>query len=344
MSLLARPGHHGERARPHLSLGGRAGSADAIAASAPQSDPPPTPTVAEKPIAPPPEVPAALSTAGGGAVLNAAGTSGGGVWAVIIGIDDYPGTRSDLRASVADANTVDWALARYGVGADRRLVLRDTQASAAVIGEAMRWLVARAGPDATAVVFYAGHVRKLSRGREAIVAADGKLITDLALAELLRPLAAGKTWIAMASCYGGGFTEVLGPNRILSAAADAHSLAYENEQYGNSYFVEYMVERAMVHGRAAESVEQSFAWAHAALTIDHPRRTPVQYDQVPGELRLGTPNPVPPSQPTQPNQPSPSQPSPQPAPPPEEEDDDDGPTCLLVLGSLANCDERDRGR
>jgi hypothetical protein len=261
----------------------------------------------------------------------------GGTWAVVIGIDDYPGSRSDLRASVLDADTVEHALAGYGVTADRRLVLRNTQATAAVIRESLHWLVTHAGPDAAAVFFYAGHVRQLGAGTEAIVAADGQMVTDREVADGLRPLAAHTAWIAMASCFGGGFDEVLAPGRILTAAAGAGSLAYENASYGNSYLVEYMVERAMLKGSAPETVERSFAWARAELARDHPSRVPVQVDQFDGELRLGAPRgDTPPPEP-----PSPS-PSPRPSPPPpsptttttEPKRDED---CLLNLGSLAGC-------
>jgi hypothetical protein len=98
----------------------------------------------------------------------------GGVWAVIVGIDDYPGAGHDLRASVNDANDVDAALAAYGVPSDRRLVLRDKQATAAVIDASLRWLVDHASADATVVFFYAGHVRKVSTGRERSWAATGR--------------------------------------------------------------------------------------------------------------------------------------------------------------------------
>lgn len=277
------------------------------------------------PTAPPPET-----------LRAPAGPGTGGMWAVMIGIDDYPGSRSDLRQSVRDANDTDAALAAYGIPPDRRMVIRNAQASAGVIADAARWLVARAGPDATVVFFYAGHVRKLASGVEAIVAADGKLVTDRTLADLLRPLRARQTWIVLASCYAGGFDEVVAPGRILTGAAPANRLAYENSAYGNSYLVEYMIDRAMLQGRAAGSVEQSFSWALEALRRDHPDRLPVQIDRLDGELRLGPPptsaapaTPPPPT--TPPSQPPSEQP---PAPPPEDDD------CVLTLGSLVGCDDR----
>lgn len=290
-------------------------------------------------IAPPPETfdaPAAAA-APPPIGLRSAATSAraGGVWAVVIGIDDYPGGRSDLRSSVRDADDVDAALDAYGIPGDRRLVLRNTQASAAVIGDSLRWLVAHAGADATAVFFYAGHIRKLGTGREAIVAADGRLVTDVAMADLLRPLVAGQTWIALAACYAGGFDEVLAPGRILTGAAPAGSVAYENAEYGNSYLVEYMVDRAMREGRAPGSVEQSYAWAYDALRREHPNRMPVQYDRLDGELRLGAPPPAAPSDP--PSTPAPAQPPP--TNPPQDPPNDDGP-CLLTIAGVAGCDDR----
>jgi hypothetical protein len=289
----------------------------------------PPPEEFDAPPPPPAEPPAALRATTSG--------STGGVWAVLVGIDDYPGTHSDLRASVADVDEVDAALAGYGVPADRRLVLRNTQATAATIGDALRWLVARASADATVVLFYAGHVRKLSSGTEAVVAADGRLLTDAAMASLLRPLASQRVWIGMASCYGGGFTELLAPGRILTGAAGANSLAYENSSFGHSYLVEYMVHRAMNQRQAPGSVERSFAWAADALRRDYPNRVPVQYDDLDGELQLGA---VPPTAPPAPaprrgggsgggsSPPPPSDPS---TPPPNDD------PCVITIGSLVGC-------
>jgi hypothetical protein len=300
----------------------------------------PAPEAAEAVLAPPPETfdaEPAPPAPPPSLLRSAAVAPAGGTWAVVIGIDDYPGSRSDLRASVYDANAVDYTLASYGITPDRRLVLRNTQASAAVIKDALRWLVARAGPDATAVFFYAGHVRKVRAGTEAIVAADGKLVSDREVADLLRPMRS-RAWIVIAACYGGGFDEVLAPNRILTGAAPSNSLAYENATYANSYLVEYLFERAMMKGQAPDSVEQSYAWAYASLQRDHPNRLPVSYDRLDGELRIGNPPPKQPqSSAPPPSGAPPSSPPPSTAPPPPEEDDDDD-GCLLTLGAIANCD------
>jgi hypothetical protein len=261
------------------------------------------------PPAPPPEplrTPAATSSA----------PSGTGVWAVMIGINDYPGSRGDLRSAVNDVNDVNEALFRFGVPGNQRLLIRDRQATAGVIAAAADWLAANAGPEATAVFFYAGHVRKMSSRTEAMVGADGRVVTDAQLADRLRGLAARKTWIVMASCYGGGFDEALAPGRVLTAAADANHLAYENAAYGRSYLVQFMVREAMIEGRAPTSVQAAYDYARAELTRRHPGRVPVEYDRagVPIDLRHRAPSP---SQPPPPSGSSP--PPPTTAPPPSDE-------------------------
>ena len=263
------------------------------AAPPPPADQPPRP-VAEAVMAPPPPVfdapppapappPAALAIPDRQVATTPAA---GGTWAVIIGINDYPGERSDLRSAVNDAADVDQALGAMGVPVENRLVLRDRQATADRIRESIDWLASRAAPEATAVFFYGGHVRKLGAVTEAVVAADGNVISDRELGERLAHVRAGRAWIAMASCYGGGFTEVLGPGRVLTGAAPADALAYETTQYGRSYLVQYMVREAMIENRASASVQAAFTYAVTELARRHPTRLPVQIDVGAGPLDL----------------------------------------------------------
>ena len=220
----------------------------------------------------------------------------GGTWALVIGINDYPGVRYDLRSAVNDANDVNEALAKLGVTTDRRMVLRDRQADAGTIRAALDWLTAHAGPGSTIVLFFAGHVQRLEPGREALVGSDGGVVPDSEVAAMLDRSPAERAWITIAGCYGGGFDEVVRPGRILTAAAPSDRLAYENEHFGRSYLVEYMIRRAILtHG--ISTVEGAFAWASTELQRDFPERVPVQLDNVGGDfdLRAGPPPPPPPS-------------------------------------------------
>lgn len=218
----------------------------------------------------------------------------GGTWAVMIGINDYPGRAHDLRSAVADAEDVNAALAKMGVPGSQRLLLKDGNASAANIRTSAQWLAAHAGEDATAVFFYAGHIRKIGGGTEAIVASDGGQVTDAELATALDGLKAAKTWIGLAGCYAGGFTEVLRQGRILTAAAPSDQLAYENEAFGRSYLVEYMVRRAILNG-GTSVIETAFNQAEQGLQRDFPNRVPVQFDAVDGTFDLRPPPPPPPT-------------------------------------------------
>jgi hypothetical protein len=213
-----------------------------------------------------------------------------GTWALLIGINDYPGMRYDLRSAVNDMEDVDEALRRRGVTADRRMLLRDGQATAGVIRAALDWLSAHAGEDATLVLFYAGHVQQLGGGTEAIVGADGEVVTDAEVAALLDRSPSKRGWIGIAACYAAGFTEVVRPGRVLTAAAPANALAFENDAFGRSYLVEYMVRRGML-GAGITTVEAAFAWAAAELQRDHPDRVPVQFDELQGDLDLTVPPP-----------------------------------------------------
>lgn len=298
----------------------------------------PAPPLPDLPIIPPPadlsgELAPAVPTP---PPFQAAGSGEPGeVFALVVGIDDYPGRRSDLRAAVADADTVDQALAAFGVPAANRVVLRNGQARREALVGAIQALVATAGPGTTVVLSYAGHVRKLDRDTEAIVAADGGLVRDDELAALLAPSPAGHMWLLLASCYAGGFTEALAPGRVLTAAADARSLAYESPSLRGSYLVHHMVREGWLEGRAGPSVQEAFAYASARINEEYPNRRPVQIDQSGGPLRLGAaPAETAPRQPDAPSSsppPPPPQDPPPSSPPPTYPPPSDEPERCLVL-------------
>jgi hypothetical protein len=206
-------------------------------------------------------------------------------FALVVAVDDYPGAGSDLEYSVGDAQDVLALLDQMGVAPEQRQVLLDRAATRVTVLGALDRLAAEAGPDDLAVLFFAGHVRKLSHTTEAFVAADGALVRDREVADHLAPLRA-PAWIIFATCYGGGFTETLAPGRVLTAASDASSLAYESRTFHRSYLVEYLIHRALLDHAADGTVEAAFAWAERQLRREHPERAPVQWDLYPGDLRL----------------------------------------------------------
>ena len=296
----------------------------AIASATARSRPEPAPVVPipdEVAITPPPvELTGELAPAEPLTHLFGGGRRGapGEVFALVVGIDDYPGRGSDLSFAVADADAVDAALSGFGVPAANRVLLRNGQARRGELVAAIQALVDVAGPGTTVVLAYAGHVRKLDGDTEVIVAADGGLLSDAELAELLAPSAADRMWLLMATCYAGGFTEALAPGRILTAAAGARSLAYESRAVQGSYLVHHLVREGWLEGRAGPSVQEAFAYADAQIAQRYPNRRPLQLDRYGTPMVLGSQRPAPPAPPPPPPPPPPSSSPPpqQPSPPP----------------------------
>lgn len=222
------------------------------------------------------------------AIDPGAPAGGGGVWAVSIGVNHYANGHN-LNDADNDADAMDHALALYGVPAANRIELRDRPASA--IAAAVRWLDAHAGPDAVAVFFFAGHVDRLAKGAS-LMGSDDQGVSAGELAGLLRGLPARRAWITIAGCFAGAFTPVLAPGRVLTAASSASQVSYESPAMARSYLVEYMVQQAMVDGRASASVEDAFAYAQRQIHHDYPGREPLQWDDGAGPLSLGPPIPL----------------------------------------------------
>ncbi len=327
----------------------QARSAAAVPAAAAPGAATPAATGVDRPIVAPPSFSRPPKSARPPKVLApAAGPKEAGVWALVVGIDDYPGNDADLNAGTADAREVDSALAAYGVPGQRRILLLDRQATADNIRAGLAWLAGRASSDATVVFFYSGHVRQVTGDAdrdgeatdEAIVAADGEPVYDGEVAGIFRNLEARGVWLGIAGCYGSGFDDALAAGRVLTAAAAEPDLAYENSALGHSYLVEYMVHRAMLQGRASGSVQESFSWAQAQIAKDYPNRQPVMVDRSRAPMVLGSRSQsAPPAQsaseapPARPAEPQPGQnqdPATPPAPP---SDPGDGAgACAQVLG------------
>jgi hypothetical protein len=219
-------------------------------------------------------------------------STGGKVWAVVVGIDDYPGSGYDLGAGVADAQDVDAALDAAGVAADHRRVLLDTDAGGGAVRSAVAWLADRAGPDDTAVLFFSGHVRRVGDRDadpedhdEALLLADGSELVDGDLAVMLEDVDA-RMWIGIAGCYGAGFDDLMRPGRVLTAAAPEADLAYENDRLGRTYLVEYLVRRGLLGGEPGTSIQDAFAAAVDGIRRDYPKRIPVMIDMAGGPVTL----------------------------------------------------------
>ncbi len=147
-----------------------------------------------------------------------AGGDPAGKYAVVVGIDDYPGTRADLRGPVDDAAMVrDVLIEKFGFSEQNIVFLRDGEATRLGIANAILRHLGQAGPDGTAVFFYSGHGTQLDEnigitGRldpesddakdEALAVYDG-IILDEEVNFLLQQIEAENTLVLVDACYSG---------------------------------------------------------------------------------------------------------------------------------------------
>lgn len=150
-----------------------------------------------------------------------------GKYAVVVGIDDYPGSRSDLRGPVDDAMLVrDALINRFGFDSDDIVFLQDGEATRLGIANAVIRHLGQAGPNGTAVFFYSGHGTQLEEntgitGRldpesgngvdEALAVYDG-IILDEEVNFLLQQIEAENTLVLVDACFSGTVTR--GPDAM----------------------------------------------------------------------------------------------------------------------------------
>ena len=135
--------------------------------------------------------------------------------ALCIGINDYPGTGSDLSGCVNDAR--DWAAALTARGFSVTTLL-DAQATKAAMVSAMGGLISHAAPGSTVVITYSGHGTWVpdqngdeADGRDEGLCpwdiAQGKVLLDDEIAQLFAKRPTGvRVLLISDSCHSGSVT------------------------------------------------------------------------------------------------------------------------------------------
>jgi hypothetical protein len=168
--------------------------------------------------------------AGAGSATFATGGTSDGKYALLVGIDDYPGTGSDLRGPVEDARIMYRALTeRFGFDPQNIVVLNDSDATRDNIANGIVQHLGQAGPDGTAVFFYSGHGTQIGRnigltgaldpeprgdGDEAIYIygydQESSVLLDEELGFLIETIDAGKSLVVVDACFSGEITRGAG--------------------------------------------------------------------------------------------------------------------------------------
>ena len=167
-----------------------------------------------------------VESAGSSATTFTTGGASDGKYALLVGIDDYPGTGSDLRGPVEDARIMYNALTqRFGFDPANIVVLNDSDATRENIANGVVQHLGQAGPDGVAVFFYSGHGTQIGEnigltgrldpeprgdGDEGIYIyghnSETSVILDEELGFLIESIDAGRALVVVDACFSGEIT------------------------------------------------------------------------------------------------------------------------------------------
>jgi hypothetical protein len=188
----------------------------------------------------------------GAAPQIAASGSARRVFAVMVGISDYPGTGNDLPLTAEDARKLREALSRQGALAPQSVTLLDAQATRANLRQAFQQVAAAAGPNDLFLFFYSGHGNQV-RGRVSATEPDGKdetielydgTMTDDEVAAMFEQVRAQTALLVLDSCFSGGFARDVvsrpGVMGLFSSEEDLTSSVAEKFEAGGflSHFIQ----------------------------------------------------------------------------------------------------------
>lgn len=146
-------------------------------------------------------------------------------YALLVGIDDYPGTTDDLTGPVRDAEIMREVLtSKYGFNPQNIVLITDANATREQISNAFLRHLGQAGPNGVAVFYYSGHGTQ-TQGNLGIQSpldseADGKdeaivvwgsdghvsYLLDDELGFAIDHISAGRTLIVLDACFSGTAT------------------------------------------------------------------------------------------------------------------------------------------
>lgn len=198
----------------------------------------------------------------GNAPQVAANNSARRVYAVMVGISDYPGNGNDLPLTAEDARKMRDAFARQGTLASESVTLIDGQATRAGLRAAFQRVAGAAGPNDLFVFFYSGHGNQV-RTQISATEPDGKnetiemvdgAITDDELNTMFQQVRAQTALLILDSCFSGGFARDVvsrpGVMGLFSSEEDLTSSVAEKFEAGG--FLSHFIQTALA-GNADEN-------------------------------------------------------------------------------------------
>jgi hypothetical protein len=171
-------------------------------------------------------------------------------YAVLVGVNDYPGLRNDLEYAVADAEAMAGVLpATYGFHVT---CLTDARATSTNILAAIATAGELAGPDGEVLFSFSGHGMSgvaddgdSERTDEAIVVYNRLKLEPLwdgQLKAAFDQIPTKRIICVFDSCLAGGMDDLAGPDRVILMASTEKGYAYEDVSWGHGEFTYYFLQ------------------------------------------------------------------------------------------------------
>jgi len=206
-------------------------------------------------------------------------------YAIVIGINDYPGNGSDLQYTVADAHEMTNVLLNT-YEFDNVIELTNTNATKTAISEAIADIKTSAKLGDEVVFFFSGHGAKgkaddgdKNNVDQSIVVQEvvqGTLqfafIWDGELVQWFSNFTATRIVFVFDSCLAGGMSVLKAPGRVVCMASTVNSMSLEGAAWGGGHgqFTYYFAEEGMRLTKAdvrpqdnKVTVEEAFDYANA---------------------------------------------------------------------------------
>jgi hypothetical protein len=210
----------------------------------------------------------------------------GNKYAIVIGINDYPGEANDLQYCVNDANSMVEALVKYEY--TNIQLITDENATRSNIKSAIDSIRLSISSGDEVFFFFSGHGAK---GRaddgdkeavdESIVIwgddGDFDYLWDGELKKLFENFPTNRIIFVFDSCLSGGMTDLAAPGRVINMACSESGVSYEFSDIKHGQFTYYFTVEGMLNKKAdtntgdgSVTVEEAFDYAKANCVYQKP--------------------------------------------------------------------------
>jgi hypothetical protein len=215
------------------------------------------------------------------------------LWAVVVGVEGGGATHLDN-----DAQDFENVLQNvYGYQSSNIKLLINSQGTKAAVLSALEWVGNQAVNTSSAVViFFSTH------GSNDVLYLYDDTLTENELFNSLSTLESHNILVVINACKSGSFIDLADafPTGIVVTASAADELTYDIDNFENTVFVEYFVDRGMSQGLAdansdgVVTVEEAFVYAEAKCNpppgpLIIPRTHPQIVDNYEEEFELSNP-------------------------------------------------------